>query len=254
MPTAVFISPHLDDAAFSCGGTLIALRERGWNVVLCTMFTASMPHPQGFALACQLDKGLPPNVDYMALRRVEDHNFARIAGIDQVLHRPYPEAPHRGYHSAPELFAGVQPNDHIWQPIADDLRQLLRAINPDLLFAPQGLGNHVDHLHVIRAVLTLDLHPKTCWYRDTPYAMRQPDAPPAPLLPSGLREIGIAIEHTLARKIAGCAAYTTQLGFQFGGARSLHEKLSAFHDAEAARLGIAVAAEALLVPPTVPFL
>ena len=72
MPHALALSPHLDDAAFSCGGTLARLAAAGWRVTLCTAFTRSVPDPTGFALACQLDKGLGPEVDYMALRRAED--------------------------------------------------------------------------------------------------------------------------------------------------------------------------------------
>ena len=67
--TALALSPHLDDAAFSAGGTLHALARAGWRVVVATVFTRSVPDPQGFALACQLDKGLDASVDYMALRR-----------------------------------------------------------------------------------------------------------------------------------------------------------------------------------------
>ena len=66
------VSPHLDDAAFSVGGTLAALAAAGHQVTVLTCFTASVPHPAGFALACQLDKGLPADVDYLALRRAED--------------------------------------------------------------------------------------------------------------------------------------------------------------------------------------
>ena len=71
-PLALALSPHLDDAAFSCGGLLAGLSAAGWRVVVATVFTASVPEPKGFALACQTDKGLDPSVDYMALRRTED--------------------------------------------------------------------------------------------------------------------------------------------------------------------------------------
>ncbi|MGB3801544.1 MAG: PIG-L family deacetylase, partial [Lewinella sp.] len=67
--TLVF-SPHLDDAAFSCGGW-IASQQAG-SVTVVTCFTQSVEAPTGFALACQLDKGLTAEVDYMALRRAED--------------------------------------------------------------------------------------------------------------------------------------------------------------------------------------
>ena len=51
MPTALALSPHLDDAAFSCGGLLATLAESGWRVVMATLFTGSVPDPQGFAVA-----------------------------------------------------------------------------------------------------------------------------------------------------------------------------------------------------------
>ncbi len=79
MPTALFLSPHLDDVAFSCGGTLLRLTDDPrWRVALCTIFTASVPDPQGFALRCQTDKGIPAEVDYMALRRAEDAALRRF--------------------------------------------------------------------------------------------------------------------------------------------------------------------------------
>ena len=75
-PVALALSPHLDDAVFSCGGTLARLAGAGWRVVVATLFAASVPDPTGFALACQTDKGLAPDVDYLALRRDEDAAFA----------------------------------------------------------------------------------------------------------------------------------------------------------------------------------
>jgi LmbE family N-acetylglucosaminyl deacetylase len=248
MPTAFFISPHLDDVAFSCGGTLLRLADDGWTIHLCTIFTASVANPTGFALACQTDKGLAPEIDYMQLRRAEDDEFAGIAGNVNVLHLPHHEAPHRGYHSASELFDGVHADDEIWRTITDELQQMYRQIKPDVIFAPQGLGNHVDHLQIIRAVNQCQFDVPVCWYRDTPYAIRQPNAHPAPELPHGLREIGISINDTLARKIDGCYAYTTQIGFQFGGAEQVRAKLLDFHRAEAQRVGLEGYAEILLVP------
>lgn len=112
MPAALALSPHLDDAAFSCGGTLHRLAQAGWDVTMATLFTGSVRDPQGFALACQTDKGLGPQVDYMALRRDEDAAAARSLGI-VARHLPFREAPHRGYGSAPELFAGTRPDDAI---------------------------------------------------------------------------------------------------------------------------------------------
>ena len=250
-PVALFVSPHLDDVAFSCGGTLALLARKGWKTVLATAFTRSVPDPTGFALACQLDKGLSPEVDYMALRREEDHEAARCLGAGETVHLDLPEAPHRGYGSAPEMFAGVLEGDEAWRNVAGLLEDLLRAHAPDVLFAPQALGHHADHLQVVRAVLELDEVPgcEVAWYRDAPYATRNPGSRPSPLLPDGLPEVAVDVAATLGAKLAACAAYTTQLGFQFGGEENMREALSAFAAAEAHRLGMkTTSAEAALFP------
>jgi len=251
MPTALFISPHLDDVAFSCGGTLIDLVQGDWHVVLCTIFTRSVASPQGFALACQTDKGIAPAVDYMALRRGEDEQFAKIAGVNELLHLAHVEAPHRGYNAAPELFAGVHEDDQIWEQLVNDLRRLDDEYAPDLVFAPQGLGNHVDHLQVIKGLLMTKLADRTCWYRDTPYIIRRPTAAPSTLLPHHLHEQGVAIDQTIERKIAGCCAYMTQIGFQFGGEAEVKRKLWALHQHEAQRVNMPNYAEVFFVPPSV---
>jgi LmbE family N-acetylglucosaminyl deacetylase len=233
MPTALFLSPHLDDVAFSCSGTLLHLKKQNWDLTLVTVFTRSMPNPQGFALRCQTDKGLAPEVDYMALRRAEDAEFARIVGVDAPQYWEFAEAPHRGYNSPPELFAGVREGDEIWLSIALQLKTLGDF---DCVFAPQGLGNHVDHLHVIRAVLENGWDEKTLWYQDTPYVIREPAALPSPLLPSGLPEVARSFSAPeLATKIQGCCAYESQIGFQFGGPDEVGRKLTELHRATAQR-------------------
>ncbi len=250
-PLVLFLSPHLDDVAFSCAGTLAALRRTGWRVVLATAFTASVPEPTGFALACQLDKGLAPEVHYMALRRAEDSAFARTLGIDAVEWLDLPEAPHRGYDSAPALFAGIRPRDEVWRELASALDRLDRRWRPAIVFAPQGIGNHADHLQSILAVRSLPgIAGRTAWYRDLPYAARFPDARPSPLLHPDLVEAFVRlIPGDLAAKLDGAACYATQVGFQFGGVDVLRDRLGAFAAAEASRSGAKEAyVESFLAP------
>ncbi len=236
MKTALFISPHLDDVVFSCGGTLARLAADNWRTILCTVFTKSVPRPQGFALACQLDKGLPPEIDYMKLRRAEDCQAARILNAGEVLHLNFAEAPHRGYESAAELFAEIKSGDDVWHGIAEYLALLNDIHQPDLIFAPQGLGNHVDHRQTIRAALEFSAAEKICWYRDTPYSIRQPNASPADLPGNNRLEMPLDIASFLERKIAACAAYASQINFQFGGADQLKTGLEKFHRSEAERV------------------
>lgn len=233
MKTALFISPHLDDAAFSCGGTFAKLSDDGWQTILCTVFTESVANPKNFALACQLDKNLSADVDYMKLRRAEDKAAAEILNASTNLHLDFLEAPHRGYNSAAELFAGVKTGDEVWRTIAEKFKALDEFYRPELVFAPQGLGSHVDHLQTIRAATKVFPAEKTLWYRDTPYAIRQPDAFPSDLLSAELFPIFSEINARLSQKINACAAYASQINFQFGGFNQLKSTLEEFHRSEA---------------------
>ncbi len=246
MPTALFVSPHLDDVAFSCGGLAALLADRGWHTVLATVFTRSVVPATGFALACQLDKGLPAEADYMALRRDEDLRAAAHLAVGAVHWLDLPEAPHRGYGSAPALFGAVQANDGIATQLGHGLSTLAACAPPDLVLAPQGLGNHVDHQQVIRAVQAVFPADRIAYYRDTPYAIRDPAAAPLACVPAGMPsrvDIGAALD----RKVAASAAYATQIGFQFGGAEPLSAALRSF----ALREGGGIPAECFLGAPPV---
>ena len=227
MPTALFVSPHLDDAIFSAGGLAGLLADRGWTTVLVTAFTRSVVPATGFALACQLDKGLAPDVDYMALRRREDRAATSVLGFSETLWLDLLEAPHRGYNSAPALFGDMHEEDSVRIPLAAALIEVAAQLDPDLVLAPQGLGNHVDHQQVTAAATECFRPERMAFYRDTPYAIRQPNARPlASLRASEPRVVGIAA--ALDRKIAAAQAYTSQVGFQFGGPAPLAQALLSF--------------------------
>lgn len=252
--TILAVSPHLDDAIFSAGGTLSKWASAGHRVIIATVFTQSVADPAGFALACQTDKGIAPGADYMALRRAEDAAACARLGAEPVW-IDLPEAPHRGYNSAPELFADLRASDgDTWQTVRDRLAPLIAEHRPSLLLSCQGLGDHVDHRVVIRAVRALSEQSgiPAAWWPDLPYAIRQPagDAPKrreahaVALSPSDLRA-----------KLDSCAAYASQLPYQFArdlppsdtrsAADAMRDLIGAFADAEGARFGAGGPAETL---------
>ncbi len=204
----VAVSPHLDDAVFSAGAALAALAARGHDVRVVTTFTRSVPEPRGFALACQTDKGLGPEVDYMAVRRAEDEAAMAALGLPAPIHLSLAEAPHRGYESARALFAGPHAEDDVVAALTEALAPHLEGA--EFVLAPLGLGNHVDHVQVRAA---LGPTPFVAWH-DLPYALREPgpgapgEVPPGPA------------------KLAACAAYVTQLGFQFGGEEAMRTTMA----------------------------
>ncbi|MFC3124403.1 PIG-L deacetylase family protein [Pseudoroseomonas globiformis] len=233
MPTALAISPHLDDAAFSAGGTLAWLAQQGWDVVVVTVFTATVPSPAGFALRCQTDKGLPTEADYMAIRRAEDEAAGAVLGA-RVLHLPLREAPHRGYQSPAALFGPLRADDRP-EPVAAALRLQLADYRPALILAPQALGGHVDHVLTVQALLSLSLSPPVLWWQDFPY-LRRADTPRRPFSDFWNSLPECAPPTDPARKHRACAAYATQLGYQFDGPEGLARALAETGGAEQMRL------------------
>lgn len=229
--TALFLSPHLDDVAFSCGGTVARLAQEGWRTVIATVFTRSVEQPTGFALACQTDKGIPAEIDYMALRRMEDAIAARLLGGGQPVWLPFLEAPHRGYQSRDALFGDLRADDRVDAEVAQVVSALVAGLAPARLFAPQGLGGHVDHLQVVRAVCACGW-PNVVWYRDAPYASRHPEAAPAPVVVE-TRIAAVEIDTTLAIKLDACASYGSQIDYQFGGEAAMRSTLTRFARGEA---------------------
>lgn len=241
MQRALFVSPHFDDVAFSCGGTAFALTQRGWATTLCTVFTKSIANPTGFALACQLDKGLAADVDYLALRRAEDDAAARALDVSENVRLDFAEAPHRGYESAAALFGEFAATDAIVPPLEARLEAVARDYS--VIFAPQALGSHVDHRRVRDAIhavaASLGSATRIVWYRDAPYVLREPLARPSEYL---ARESSAVFVYSLdaralAAKLDACAAYSTQLGFQFGGEPAMRSALASFAVAEGRRFG-----------------
>ena len=236
--TALFLSPHLDDAAFSAG-TIIALLAAHEEVVVATVFTRSVASPQGFALTCQTDKGFAPEVDYMAIRRAEDEAACAILGARAVW-LDLPEAPHRGYGSALALFGARREDDALERVLATIAPLVSKASS---VYAPLGLGDHVDH-HLVRdAVETLRPDRLMLW-EDMPYALRLTERPPLTTWPDASREADDAADEAFARKLDACAAYRSQLTFQFGGEGPMREAFQR----EASRFGPIERCAAALLP------
>lgn len=232
MQTALLISPHLDDAVFSCGATIATLVERHWRVVVATAFTRSDHPATGFALECQRDKGLADDVDYMALRRDEDARATASLGAEAI-HMDLQEAPLRGYESAEALFAGYLDSDTIDATLTKAVDALVADLRPNLLMGPSALGGHVDHRRVLDVLMRTEGEHATAFWRDVPYVVRHPHAVLDPRL-NLLDEVAVTIDPTLATKIDAAGLYRSQIGFQFGNAAAMADTLSTLAHTEGA--------------------
>lgn len=149
MKTAFFISPHLDDAVFSCAEMIRHLVTDGWKVIVVTVFTEG--------------------ADEHALRRLEDLDAAHLLGFE-ALHLGFVDAPFRqtGHVGFEEiLFGWNTEDDAVVDAVTKKLRELINTLNPDRVFAPLGVGEHVDHRIVFQAAR---LDGSVEFYEERPYA------------------------------------------------------------------------------------
>ena len=224
MPTALLISPHLDDAVFSCGASVALLLDRGWEVVVATAFTRSRHPATGFALENQRDKGFNDDVDYMALRRGEDAEALTRLGAE-ARHLDLPEAPMRGYEDAKALFGPYVAMDDVDPALSGAITDLIGELRPTLLMGPSALGGHVDHRRVLDAVFETTGDHATVFWRDVPYVIRHPHATLDSRLVV-LDEFAVTVDGALERKVEAAGLYASQLNFQFGGAEAMARALA----------------------------
>ena len=118
--TNVFVSPHPDDAALSCGGLIAGLRSRGEPVAIVTVFCGPGPlsaltlyqrEALGFGsniADAQAPGAVPTPEQVMSVRRAEDESFARFAGAS-IAFLNLPDAVFRGYEGDDQLMGPPRP-------------------------------------------------------------------------------------------------------------------------------------------------
>ncbi|QYF92644.1 PIG-L family deacetylase [Massilia sp. PAMC28688] len=176
----VILSPHLDDAALSCGGLLHALQ--GVPTLVVTLCSGNPPP----LLSADGTRRLPPRRGHVSprIRRAED--IAAMHSIDAAfVHLSFPDAIYRRslrtdkliYRSARERWVAPHADDNAY---VEELHQLLRRIcldlGPILLVSPLGIGDHVDHQITARVALRLAAAGASLlFYEDFPY-VANPDS------------------------------------------------------------------------------
>jgi len=159
MRKVLFISPHLDDAVFSCAARILRESEAGAQVTVATVFS----HARPLSAQCQ---------EYV-IRRTEDVDALRWLG-GKPLWLGLFDAPCRNlfYDSFRRIVLETAPGD--WEQVQVVRKQiacLLVEMVPDALYLPLGVGSHIDHRMVFAAGATLVPNCPLYFYEDQPYAM-----------------------------------------------------------------------------------
>jgi len=218
-PAAVFVSPHPDDVALSCGGTVAAHVAAGGRAFIATVFSgipdATRPlsnfartlHRRWFGV--ELDASAA-----VRARRAED---AAAAAILRAEHRAldHLDAIYRGTSSREELFrTPSSQDDELIQRIAKDLAQIRDETKANRFYLPLGFGLHIDHVLCAKlAPLLEDLGSEVCFFEDFPYALR---STACPVGRSELEPVAVDITAHIDQRLAAIRCYATQLESLFG--------------------------------------
>lgn len=142
--TTLVLSPHLDDAVLSLGGSIAAWVAEGTRVVIASVYTA------GPALS-ELTPRMRKFGDY-GTRRAEDLAACTLLGaepryLDQTeraFRRPFLSG--WGFFRTPSRREG-------FTTLANVTRALdsLATLEPSRIVVPLGVGNHIDHVETLIA-------------------------------------------------------------------------------------------------------
>ncbi|MCS6839861.1 MAG: PIG-L family deacetylase [Roseiflexus sp.] len=229
--TRVYLSPHLDDAALSCGGAIAAAPGRTLVITLCTA-----PPPPGaifsaVALEFHAEWGLAPD-EALHVRWAEDAAAMAILGVDYV-YAGWLDAIYRlpdVYCSRAMLYRPPVPDDPVLPQARNLLRMLIECAPHATVYAPLGVGNHVDHLAVFEATVACPPD-RIAFYDDVNYALT-PGAVEQRLAAIGKTLVAELVPFgttALRTKIAAIAAYRSQMAALFGGTAAMEAAISAYH-------------------------
>jgi LmbE family N-acetylglucosaminyl deacetylase len=172
---AIYLSPHLDDAALSCGGQIHHLTAVGKKVLIVTIMAGDPPPNVIYSdFARELHARWELAVDATANRRQEDAAACQILGADYAhwpipdcVYRMHPETGMPLYPTWDDVITAVHPAEStLIQTLSKQFAHLPPA---DKLIVPLGVGNHADHL-VIRQAVELCFGSTLWYFEDYPYA------------------------------------------------------------------------------------
>lgn len=227
----VVLSPHLDDAALSCGGLIHQEARLGRRVLVLTTFTGDIPEGPLSELGSWVLKVMKlEQATAMASRRAEDRRACACLNAE-LEHWPFFETPYRKsaagatiYPKVEMLFGEPLPAD---EPLLDKLVERLGTLPPARrVLAPLAVGSHVDH-HLLRRAADQVFGEQLELYEDFPYVRK------LGALGKALGErrrwhsrVEKLTQADLEAKIAAVNAYESQVTPLFGSTRKMRRALA----------------------------
>jgi LmbE family N-acetylglucosaminyl deacetylase len=231
--TWIYLSPHLDDAALSCGGLIWQQAQEGEDVQVWTVCAGEIP-PGPLSLFTQVlhRRWEIPEDSVVTERRREDLLALKLLGVSghhlsipDAVYRRHPKTNEVLYSTWEDVQAGIAPGEErLVDRVVLDLARLLPK--EAVLIAPLTLGNHVDHL--LTRVAAEQLHRPIKYYLDFPYTRDHADVIPE-LVPAGYEQVVYPIsEKALTVWQEGIAAYSSQLTSFWTSIKQMRAEIQAY--------------------------
>jgi LmbE family N-acetylglucosaminyl deacetylase len=232
----IFLSPHLDDVVYSCGGTLGVQVSCGQTPLVITVFAGIPPsnlQPSPYALQVQHLMDFRENpAQVFEARRQEDAAALDYLRVD-YLWLDYFDAIYRGnpayYSDRGSLIGGdVHPGDSfIDRQLAQMLVTLHERLPDTVWYAPLGVGRHVDHQIVCSAADRLiQRGANVKLYEDFPYVLwpgaleaRQKE------LGGGLEPALVEMSEMLHLRQEAAEMYTSQTDLNFDSKAAMYKAM-----------------------------
>lgn len=185
MTVVLAVSPHLDDAVLSYGGSLANFAERGAAVIVYTVFAGIATQPYS-AIADEFHTQWRLASDPVLSRRLEDSAAVKRLGATER-HGEFLDCIYRReggrWLITPETHPYTVPvasEQELQSDIETTIEQLIEDIEPGLVVTCAAIGHHIDHVRTRNAASTAALRqrvPIRLW-QDQPYAALYPAFPP----------------------------------------------------------------------------
>ena len=172
----IYLSPHFDDVALSCGGLVWEQVQAGDAVSIWTVCAGSASVGELSPFAKELHMRWDVDENATAQRRIEDFNSCHRLGatwwyftIPDCIYRRNPHTSEFMYASELSLNGPLQSADALTiMALQEEIKNFFPV--DTVLVSPLGLGNHVDHQLTRLAAEGLDC--TTWYYADYPYVLR----------------------------------------------------------------------------------
>lgn len=234
----LYLAPHLDDGVLSCGGLIARQIEAGERATVLTIFAGDPPPVPSTVFSAWRTAGLLSAEAYVALRRSEDRAAVERLGacwlhweLPDCIYRLGPEGQPL-YAEPTAIFEEIHPSERgvLVGALTVRLQALCDALRPSVLYAPLGVGHHVDHYLVQWAARRLTPRGWTLrYYEDYPYA-EVPGFVQAALEIGGpwQPELEPLTPSALQAKIEAVLRYRSQIQGLFQGEENVADRIKAY--------------------------